>query len=262
MTSTTAATYTEGPSALLVTAIHAGKAMRPSLKALCKLDEVERLREEDPFTDRWTDIAENTIVGLRSRFEVDLNRPRAKAVYRMPTDCWGLDVWEGTMPTIEVERSLATYDAFYESTGALVERLLSMHERLMVYDLHSYNHQRRGPGLLDDAALNPEINLGTANVDHDTWGDVLDVLTAALLTGPDGRSYDVRENVKFKGGHFGCWLNERFGARVCPVAIEFRKDFMNEWTGEPDAEAIARIHALLTSTIAPVMQATKLMQHA
>ena len=31
----------------------------------------------------------------RSRFEVDLNRPREEAVYRVPEDCWGLDVWRG-----------------------------------------------------------------------------------------------------------------------------------------------------------------------
>lgn len=262
MTSTTAATYTEGPSALLVTAIHAGKAMRPSLKALCHLNEAQRLREEDPFTDRWTTISDNSIIGLRSRFEVDLNRPRTKAVYRTPADCWGLDVWNGILPTVEVERSLATYDEFYETTGAMVERLLSMHPRVMIYDLHSYNHQRQAPGVDDDPALNPEINLGTANIDRDVWGEALDVLTSALMKGPDDRKNDVRENVKFKGGHFGFWLNERFGARVCPVAIEFKKVFMDEWTGAPDEAAIERIHALLTATIAPVMRATNAVEHA
>jgi hypothetical protein len=29
----------------------------------------------------------------RSRFEVDLNRPRREAVYRIPEDAWGLDIW-------------------------------------------------------------------------------------------------------------------------------------------------------------------------
>lgn len=236
--------------------------MRPSLKALCWLDEAQRLREEDPFTDRWTTISDNSIVGLRSRFEVDLNRSREKAVYRVPDDCWGLDVWGGELPRIEVERSLVTYDSFFEATAALIERMLSRHARVVVYDLHSYNYQRQGAGIVDDPAGAPEINLGTANVDHETWNEVLDVLHASLSKGPDGRSYDVRENVKFKGGYFSYWLNERFGPRVCPVAIEFKKVFMNEWTGEPDDDSIERLHALLTASVAPVMRATNALQHA
>src|SRR5689334_21156460 len=100
------AEFTEGSSALLVTAIHAGSAMRSSLQALCALDAAQRLREEDPFTDRWTRISDNRIVGLRSRFEVDLNRPREKAVYRVPADCWGLQAWKKELPSSEVELSL------------------------------------------------------------------------------------------------------------------------------------------------------------
>jgi N-formylglutamate deformylase len=88
------------------------------------------------------------------------------------------------------------------------------------------------------------------------------VLSAALRKGPDGRSYDVRENVKFKGGHFSYWLNQRFGPAVCPVAIEFKKVFMNEWTGEPDEAVIQRIRSLLAGSIAPVMRATKALEHA
>jgi N-formylglutamate deformylase len=261
MSITTTAEFIEGSSGLLVTAIHAGSAMRPSLKARCLLSDAQRLREEDPFTDRWTGISDTSINGLRSRFEVDLNRPRPKAVYRVPEDCWGLEVWKGALPPAELDRSLADYDAFYEDTSRLVERLLLKRPRIMVYDLHSYNGQRQGPGLDDDAAGAPEINLGTANVDARTWGIVLEVLTTALSKGPDGRTYDVRANVKFKGGHFGHWLHQRFGARVCPVAIEFKKTFMDEWTGAPDAAAIERIRALLASTIAPVMRATNALHH-
>jgi N-formylglutamate deformylase len=256
------AEFTEGSSGLIVTAIHAGTAMRPSLEALCGLENRQRFREEDPFTDGWTRISDNRIVGLRSRFEVDLNRARDKSVYRVPADCWGLEVWNGVLPDTEIALSLAAYDAFYAATGAFVERLLSQHARVMIYDLHSYNHQRQGPGIDDDPEGAPEINLGTANIDRGSWGPVLDVLSTALRKGPDGREYDVRENVRFKGGHFSCWLNQRFGPSVCPVAIEFKKVFMNEWTGEPDAAAIERIRSLLAASIAPVMRATNTMEHA
>lgn len=256
-----AAQFAAGSSALLVTAIHAGAAMRPELEAICNLTPTERLREEDPFTNQWTTIADNRIVGLRSRFEVDLNRSREKAIYRVPEDCWGLDVWNTPLPDDEVGKSLAAYDDFYDIAAALVERMLERHPHVMIYDLHSYNHQRQGPGIDDDPAGAPEINLGTAHIDHALWGPVLLVLRAALLKGPDGRTYDVRDNVKFKGGYFSQWLNERFGPRVCPVAIEFKKTFMNEWTGKPDQQAIDRIHALLTTTIIPVMRAMEPLAH-
>lgn len=257
-----AAVLKEGKGSLLVTAIHAGSSMRASMEECCVLDRSQRLREEDPFTDRWTDISENRIVGLRSRFEVDLNRPRDKAVYRVPSDCWGLEVWREGLPEEEVQRSLATYDEFYADVGEMVERMLERHPHVTVYDLHSYNHQRQGPGLEDDPQGAPEINLGTANVPLDHWAPVLEVLTTALRIGPDGRSYDVRANVKFKGGHFSKWLNDRFGPRVCPVAIEFKKVFMNEWTGEPDEVAMARIRALLAASVVPVLRAVNELQHA
>ena len=70
----------EGP--LVATAVHAGHAVRDNVFAQLALDDGERLREEDPFTDAWMEIAPIRVVALRSRFEVDLNRPREKAVYR------------------------------------------------------------------------------------------------------------------------------------------------------------------------------------
>jgi hypothetical protein len=37
-------------------------------------------------------VAPTHIIVTRSRFEVDLNRPRDKAVYRCAADAWNLDV--------------------------------------------------------------------------------------------------------------------------------------------------------------------------
>jgi hypothetical protein len=47
-----------------------------------------------------------------------------------------------------------------------------------------------------------------------------------------GRRLDVRENVKFRGGYFSQWIHESFPASGCSLAIEFKKFFMDEWTGE------------------------------
>jgi N-formylglutamate amidohydrolase len=57
------------------------------------LPEADRLREEDPFTDVIASAVPSRMITHRSRFEVDLNRPRREAVYRIPEDAWGLDIW-------------------------------------------------------------------------------------------------------------------------------------------------------------------------
>jgi len=257
----TIATFTEGKSALLATAIHAGSGMRPTLLAQCTLTEQERLREEDPFTDIWTHITDNRIVGLRSRFEVDLNRPREMAVYRTPEEAWGLNVWSVPLKVEEIVDSLDLHDAFYADVARLMDRLLEKHPHVVVYDFHSYNHQRSGPGLLDDPQKNPEINLGTGNMDRRAWAPVVDALIDSLRGPRNGiAAPDVRENVKFKGGYFSRWLYARYGARVCPIAIEMKKVFMDEWTGRPDHDAIDQITELFARTVEPVMHAAHVHQ--
>jgi N-formylglutamate deformylase len=69
---------TGGP--IVAAAIHNGHATREEVEEHLALSSPERLREEDPFTDEWTHIAATQIIALRSRFEVDLNRPYCKFV--------------------------------------------------------------------------------------------------------------------------------------------------------------------------------------
>ncbi len=45
---------------------------------------------------------------------------------------------------------------------------------------------------------------------------------------------DVRENVKFKGGRMTRWINENYPEQGCSIAVEVKKIFMDEWTGELD----------------------------
>src|ERR1051325_205611 len=55
----------------------------------------QRFVEEDPYTDQLTAVAGTSLVVHRSRFEVDMNRARERAVYRTPGDAWGPPVWRG-----------------------------------------------------------------------------------------------------------------------------------------------------------------------
>ncbi len=69
-----------------------------------------------------------------------------------------------------------------------------------------------------------------------------------------GGELDVRENVKFAGGHFSRWVHETFPSTGCVLAVEFKKFFMDEWTGEPDEDLVAAIGDGLRSTVPDVLE--------
>ena len=229
----------DGP--VVATAIHDGHAMRPSLARLSALSPPQRLREEDPLTGLLTTVGDVRIQVPASRFEVDLNRPREGAVYRRPEDAWGLDLWRAPLPAEEVELSLAAWDRFYAMVTELLDRLLERWEAVLLIDLHSYNHRRDGPGARPaDPSGNPDIELGVTTADPDRWAGVVrrfgDVLRAHPVA---GREPDVRENVRFPtGGHFPEWVYAQWGPRVCTISPEYKKTFMDEWTGEADVAAL------------------------
>ena len=247
----------QGTGPLVAVAIHDGHGMRDELTRHLALDEAGRLREEDPFTGDWTAIAPTRIVVCRSRFEVDLNRPREKAVYRTPEDAWGLKVWKGSLPEEICERSLSEYDAFYSRMHALLTEIERASGRFVVFDLHSYNHRRGGPDAPPaDPEMNPQVNLGTGSMDRARWGPVVDRFIQELrgFDFPGGR-LDVRENVKFRGGQFSCWVHQTFPRTGCALAIEFKKFFMDEWTGEPDQDLVRTIDTALHAVVPGVLEA-------
>ncbi len=239
---------TRGEDPIVATAIHAGHELRPEVSALMRLPEEDQLREEDPFTDQWVGIAKNSIVVNRSRFEVDLNRPRDRAVYLAPEDAWGLDVWT-SLPSQDLkQRSLEIYDRFYNELGTICDELVEVHGHVLVLDLHSYNHRRGGPdGPVDDPELNPEINLGTESI-HRAWSPVVRSFSQTMSELPFYDDVlDVRENVKFKGGNLPRWINDRYGDRGFAIAVEAKKIYMDEWTGTNDEGITARIGRILES---------------
>jgi N-formylglutamate amidohydrolase len=233
--------------------------MRQEIAARVALSDEERRREEDPFTGGWTAIAPHRVVVHRSRFQVDLNRPRDQAVYVLPEQAWGLTVWKSPLPRSLLEQSLAEYDAFYESTFHLLSDLERRHGRFVVLDLHSYNHRREGPGALPaPAEQNPEINVGTGTMDRGRWRKVVERFISDLSRFQfRGRSLDVRENVRFRGGYFPRWIHETFPESGCALAVEVKKFFMDEWTGEPDEAAIELVRDALASTISGLLEALK-----
>jgi len=238
--------FGDGP--LVACAVHNGHEVRPEVAVCLRIDAVQRAYEEDPYTGPWTRIAPTRIVAHRSRFELDLNRPREKAVYVSPEDAWGLDVWKCPLEPQVVEQSLRAYDDFYAHLQFLLERLAARHGRVVVFDLHSYNHSREGrSGTPADPEQNPEINLGTGTMDRERWAPLVERWLAEMGSHDYfGRRLDVRENVRFFGGHLPGWIHQNFPESVCALAIEVKKFFMDEWSGELNHEQHAEIQSALS----------------
>jgi hypothetical protein len=246
-----------GQGPMVATAIHDGGEVRDEVRRHMVLEEPSRRREEDPFTAEWTRIVPNRIVGLRSRFEVDLNRPREQAVYRTSEDCWGLQVWNGGLPDDVAERSVMEYDVFYDMLREVYGGLAERYGKFVVYDLHTYNHRREGPGSpAADATRNPQVNLGTGTMkDRSKWAGVIERFKHDLghFDFPGG-GLDVRENVRFFGGNHPRWAHEMFPDSACVLAIEVKKFFMDEWTGEADMTLVRAIRDALQSTVSGVLE--------
>lgn len=248
-----------GDGPLIAVAVHDGHDLRDEIAPLIALSEAERLREEDPFTGPWTEIAPTRFVGRRSRFEVDLNRPPELAVYRRPEDAWGLSVWKRPLPKAVAARSLEQHAAFYRALHDALKAIEQRHGRFVVYDLHSYNHRRGGPDAApDDPETNPQVNVGTGTMDRRRWGAVVDrfITDLSAFDFPGGR-LDVRENVRFFGGYLPRWVHETFPETGCALAIEFKKFFMDEWTGEPFPDKLEAIPRALRATINGVLRALR-----
>jgi hypothetical protein len=247
--------FEKGSGPLIATAVHDGHALRDEVAAILKLDESDRLREEDPFTSIWVGVGNSQIVALRSRFEVDLNRPRAKAVYVRPEDSWGLDVWSERPSPEVIERSLAEYDAYYAMLKNLLTETVDEFGKYFLFDIHSYNHRRNGPTKPPEPpAENPEINIGTGTLDRNKWGPLIDRFISDLRSFDFmGRKLDVRENIKFRGGNQVQWTNQNFPDTGCGLAIEFKKFWMDEWTGQMDKAMVDQIGKALRSTVPGIL---------
>ncbi len=244
----------DGP--LVATAIHNGDGLRPDVAELIAVDKKTRKLEEDPFTSDMTNLGITRIIGLRSRFEVDLNRPRDRAVYISPEDAWGIKVWKTNPMRGLISDSLDEYDLFYNEMFKVLTDLQSRFGHFVVLDLHSYNYRREGPkGPPADPGKNPEVNLGTETINRKLWGSLVDRFMNDLQHFRyDGRYLDVRENIKFKGGNLSRWIHENFPFSGCSISVEFKKIFMDEWTGVPDRSRIDQLRNALKSTINGVLE--------
>jgi hypothetical protein len=246
----------EADSAVVAVAVHAGHGLRDEIAALTALPEPARLREEDAGTAEWAARFPTHLVANRSRFEFDLNRPQDSSVYLRPDDCWGLEPWRQPLPPDVQSRSREAYDRFYAVLAGILDRARASFGRFVVYDLHSYNHRRSGPHAPPaDPAGHPDVNVGTGSMDRARWGPVVDRFVAELggAPVPSRGSLDVRENVCFEGRQLARWVHERYPETGCALAIEVKKFYMDEHTGEIDGSLCRAVGDALTATVPAVV---------
>jgi len=248
---------TLGDGPVLGVALHAGHEMRSELLGHLNIDEATRIREEDPYTDYWTQACHSQFVTRRSRFEVDLNRPLDEAICVQPEDCWNLEVWESPVGRAAMDRSYAEHGVFYESLEKLLRQMVDRFGKFVIYDIHSYNHRREGPRRpLAEATANPDINVGTGTMDRVYWSPVVERFMTDLHNFDFlGRHLDVRENVNFKGRQLAAFVHQTFPETGCVLAIEVKKFFMDEWTGVAIPEMVNGMLDALRFTIPGVVSA-------
>jgi hypothetical protein len=92
-------------------------------------------------------------------------------------------------------------------------------------------------------------------MDRERWGRIVDRFISELRRFDfPGGPLDVRENVKFRGGQFSRWIHETFPRTGCALAVEFKKFFMDEWTGVPDGDRLRAIGDALRSAACGILE--------
>ncbi len=237
----------KGP--LISLALHDGHFIEEKILNHIALDEHERFREEDPYTAYIGHLPITRITVHSSRFMIDLNRPEDKAIYRKEKDAWGLKVWKESFPEQLEEELIDYYHQFYQDIEHLIKEKIESYGYFLILDIHSYNHRRQSPTSFASEVEHPEINLGTY-YNNPKWQTICrkfaGYLSACTIK---ERNPDVRENIIFKGGGFTQWVNEKYNENGCVISIEFKKTFMDEWTGRVDIQHINHLNKALKGAI-------------
>lgn len=220
------------PSFYAGTAIHAGNRIRDELRDVVAVSPADQYREEDPGTEKFIRDFPIQIIAQDSRFEYDLNRPSERAVYLTPDMAWGLSVWNRPLTEEEINVSLSKHQEFHQLMDIVTDFLVQQNDQAFIFDLHSYCYQReeRLPWYVDKK---PVINLGTEAINQIVFGDsIKKIINLLSKISVNGRLISVAENEVFKGGYLARRLCARNHDQLVVFAIEFKKIFMDELSGE------------------------------
>ena len=222
-------------------AVHDGHQFRPSLWNNCKHTEYERWYEEDPCTKQMVQSFPIILAGRDSRFEYDLNREPERAVYE---DAWGKQLWKQPLSEKEKNLSLQKHANFYKVTHALCQKLESDFQKVVVFDMHSYNWKRWDREV-------PVWNLGTSNIDQKRFGKLTESWSDKLgsMQLPNGIANTSKINDTFQGnGYFLKYITKNFNNTLV-LATEISKVYCDELSGVIYPEVVQSVEQQLKTLI-------------
>jgi uncharacterized protein (TIGR02421 family) len=222
------------------TAIHDGSKLRPELTSKIALDGYERWYEEDPHTGDFIASMPITLIGLDSRYEYDLNRKTEDCVH---IEAWGKKVWKKKLTTKEIALSKKKHTDYYKVTHALIKKLEDLFGGCIVYDLHSYNHDRWTREV-------PLFNIGTENINQKKYGSFVDnwVKELSKIKLHDIASQANCNDVFYGRGYNLEYITTNF-KKTLVLATEVKKVFCNELTGEIYPNLIKKLQQQLKTAI-------------
>ena len=206
-------------SPFVCTAIHNGHHLRDDLQKNCRLTDEERRLAEAPYTADMLSSFPIVLTGNDSRFEYDLNRPKAHSTHYKTA-------WTKPLTTKQRNESHAKHQSFYNVLSALVARLEKQFKNSIVFDVHSFNYQQI-------EADTPTFNIGTSQIDIERWGTACQNFEKQLskIELPNIAVRAARDEVFQGRGYLIAHINAHFDHTLV-LPFEVKKVFMDETSGE------------------------------
>ena len=220
------------PSFYIGVVMHAGSRMDPVFRENLLISEQDQFREEDPYMQSFITEFPFQVIARDSRYEYDLNRDPDDAVYPFDRPKYGMRVWKREFSKNELRAGELKHLEFYELMDILIRYMLERNPTAIIFDMHSYCYQReKKQDWYQDPK--PGINLGTKAVNREKFGERIDMFMEDL-GGQIIENNEVRaaENEVFMGGYLSRRISREYYDRVLVLALEYKKIFMDEWSGE------------------------------
>jgi hypothetical protein len=110
--------------------------------------------------------------------------------------------------------------------------LLLQNRHALLFDLHAYCYQRETRQLWHEDER-PEINIGTGPVNREIFEPAIRCFKSNIRkTEIHGHTLRITENEIYLGGYLSRHLSRIYPDRLLVLAIEYKKIFMDEWSGE------------------------------
>jgi N-formylglutamate amidohydrolase len=140
-------------------------------------------------------------------------------------------VWARPLLQSEREETIEKYREFHRLLDIIVEYLVSRFGSAILFDIHSFRYQRELPVHWREDNL-PEINVGTRYINRDYFATQVEAflqMNSGITL--EGKRLRIAENELFPGGYLTRKYTATHSRSVCVLAVEYKKIYMDEWSG-------------------------------